>query len=311
MSTSKWADIKLAPPDKILGLNAMFRSDENPKKISLGVGAYRDDKGKPFILNSIREAEKRIFNANMDHEYAGIEGVQDFVDLSLEFAYGMNAPVLKEKRVAAVQTLSGTGACRLTGEFLATFVGKGKKLYMPNPTWGNHIPIMRNSGLVPAEYKYYNSKTRSFDFEGMSQDLLSIENGSVLLIHAVAHNPTGCDPSPAEWDQLSQIVKEKNHTCFFDCAYQGRLFTSYFLNSVKLQVSFYCLEAISILYVLRDLHIQINNKLLVLLVLMFNAGFASGDSETDAYSLRKFVADGHQIILSQSFAKNFGLYGER
>ena len=131
---------------------------------------------------------------------------------------------------------------------------------MPDPTWGNHIAIMKNSGLEPASYSYFDSKTCGVDFKGMLNSINNAETGSVFMFHACAHNPTGCDPTPEQWDQLSIVMKAKKHITFFDCAYQG---------------------------------------------------FASGDSEQDAYAIRKFVADGHQIILAQSFAKNFGLYGER
>jgi aspartate aminotransferase len=131
---------------------------------------------------------------------------------------------------------------------------------MPNPTWGNHHNIFRDSGLEPAAYSYYDSSSCAFDFQGMLRDVEVAESGSLFLLHACAHNPTGCDPSKEQWDQLSQAFKAKGHVVFFDCAYQG---------------------------------------------------FASGDAEKDAYAVRKFAADGHNLILSQSFAKNFGLYGER
>jgi len=250
----------LAPPDKILGLSEAYKNDTFPKKVSLGVGAYRDNDGKPVVLPSVRTAESRLLSKNLDHEYAGIAGVQSYVNLSLEFAYGNDSDVLKSGKVAAVQSLSGTGACRLAGEFVSKFFGKGKKMYMPDPTWGNHLAIMKNSGLEPASYAYFDSKTCGVDFKGMLNSINNAETGSVFMFHACAHNPTGCDPTPEQWDQLSIVMKAKKHITFFDCAYQG---------------------------------------------------FASGDSEKDAYAIRKFVADGHQILLAQSFAKNFGLYGER
>lgn len=257
---SHWAKLPLAPADKILGLSEDFKKDTNPNKISLGVGAYRDDAGKPYILDSVKQAKEKLEGQATDHEYAGIVGVQAYVDKSIEFAYGKDADVIKSGRVAAVQTLSGTGACRLVGEFVMRFFGEGKKMYMPNPTWGNHIPIMKNAGLTPAQYRYYDAATNGVDFAGFLEDVKGAEDGSAFLLHACAHNPTGCDPTKAQWDELSAVFKAKKHIVFFDCAYQG---------------------------------------------------FASGDAEEDAYAIRKFVADGHNIILAQSFAKNFGLYGER
>ncbi len=252
--------VPMGPPDPILGLNEMFGKDKDPRKTNLGVGAYRDDAGKPYVLHSVREAERRIIEAKMNHEYAGITGVAPFVDLSLKFAYGDNSKVLAEKRVAGTQTLSGTGACRLAGEFYGKFLGKGSPVYMPDPTWGNHIPIFANSGMDVRKYAYLNRKDQTLDLEGMLRDIDKAPENSVFLLHACAHNPTGVDPNPEQWKEISQLMKKKNHFAFFDSAYQG---------------------------------------------------FASGDAERDAGAIRQFVDDGHCISLAQSFAKNFGLYGER
>lgn len=260
ITKSHWNQIPLAPTDKILGLNEAFSMDKFPHKVNLIVGAYRDDNGRPLVLQSVREAETRLFNKHADHEYGGIAGIQEFIDKSVEFAYGPNARVIRENRVAAIQSLSGTGACRMLGEFIHLFLKGKKKIFIPNPTWGNHISIMKNAMIEPFFYRYFNAENNSIDLAGMVEDISKAEEGSVFMLHACAHNPTGCDPTPAQWDVLSQVLKAHNHIIFFDCAYQG---------------------------------------------------FASGDAEVDAYAIRKFVDDGHQIILAQSFAKNFGLYGER
>jgi len=237
----------------------MFKADTSPQKVNLGVGAYRDDQGRTYILPSIREAELSIVNSNMDKEYTGISGVPEFVKVALEFAYGPDSEPLQSGRIAASQSISGTGGCRLAGEMVKTFFGK-VKVYIPDPTWPNHVALFRNSGLEPVFYKYYDPATKSVDFEGLVNDIKNAEDGSFFVLHACAHNPTGCDPTQDQWDILSKLMLEKNHLVFFDCAYQG---------------------------------------------------FATGDAEADAYAIRKFVADGHSIMLSQSFAKNFGLYGER
>lgn len=158
----------------------------------------------------------------------------------------------------------GTGSLRLIAEFISKFYMYGPKnkllIHLPDPTWGNHSKIMNAAGLEVNSYRYYDKNNNSLDFVGMLEDFHSAESGSVFLIHACAHNPTGCDPNNDQWNQLSKVAKSKKHLIIFDCAYQG---------------------------------------------------FASGDAQKDAYAIRKFVKDGHQIILSQSFAKNFGLYGER
>ena len=192
--SSSWAAIPLAPPDKILGLNDTFNKDKCPTKVNLGVGAYRDANGKPYVLNSVRRARVILESKNLDHEYAGIAGHAGFLKHSLEFSYGKDAEVLTSGRVAAVQSLSGTGACRLVGEFVAKFMGNGKDktaMYMPDPTWGNHIPIMQNAGLKVVRYRYFDPATRGFDFKGMLADVKAAEDKSCFLLHACAHNPTG------------------------------------------------------------------------------------------------------------------------
>ena len=117
---------------------AAFNEDTNPKKVSLSVGAYRDGDGKPFVLPSVKEAERRVIEANMNKEYAGITGLPDYAKLAIRFALGADSPVLADGRVASVQTLSGTGACRVVGEFYSRFLGKGAPIYLSAPTWGNH-----------------------------------------------------------------------------------------------------------------------------------------------------------------------------
>lgn len=191
---SSWASIPLAPADKILGLNDQFNKDKCPTKVNLGVGAYRDANGKPFVLNSVKRAKLIQQESNLDHEYAGIAGHAGFLKHSLEFSFGKNAEVLTTGRVAAVQSLSGTGACRLVGEFVAKFMksGEGKTaIHIPDPTWGNHVPIMQNAGLEVVKYRYFDQATRGFDFKGMLSDVIAAKNESCFLVHACAHNPTG------------------------------------------------------------------------------------------------------------------------
>jgi len=257
---STFANIPLGPPDPIFGLTDAFNKDTSPKKVSLGVGAYRDDKGKPHVLESVRRAEKKVLEAKMNHEYAGIQGVGEYVQLALEFAYGADSTALKEKRVAGSQTISGTGACRLAGEFYARFMGKGSPLYLPSPTWGNHVPIFRDAGLEVKRYRYFDPETNGLDFKGVLEDVNQAPEGSIFLLHACAHNPTGVDPSEEQWRELSALFKRKGHAILFDAAYLG---------------------------------------------------FASGNVEKDAFALRHFAMEGHNFLMAQSFAKNFGLYGER
>lgn len=192
-------------------------------KVNLGVGAYRDDNGKPVVLNSVKKAEQRIMEKGLDHEYASIGGVKSFIDQSLVFAYGANSKPLLENRIAAVQSLSGTGGCRLATEFLSRFL-KGKKIYISNPTWGNHLNIARDSGLSFNRYRYFDPSTCGIDFNGLLDDIHAADDESIFLFHACAHNPTGTDPSPVQWMSISDALKAKNHVVLMDCAYQVNFF---------------------------------------------------------------------------------------
>jgi len=253
-----WGHLKMGPPDPILGLTVAFNNDNHPKKINLGVGAYRDDNGKPYVLNCVREAEKIIYESKMNHEYTGISGEPAFTNASAKLLFGDNSIAIKEGLVCTSQAISGTGALRIAGNFLRRYF-KNESIYVPNPTWGNHIPLFVDSGFKVEKYTYYDGNT-GLDFQGMKNDLRKIPDQSIILMHACAHNPTGIDPTPQQWTELSKLCSEKEHFILFDSAYQG---------------------------------------------------FASGNVDADAFPVRKFIEDGHRPIVCQSYAKNFGLYGER
>ncbi|KAJ3405575.1 aspartate transaminase aat1 [Chytriomyces hyalinus] len=261
-SISQWAKVPQGPPDPILGVSEAFKADTNSKKMNLGVGAYRDDNNKPYVLECVKKAEKIIFAASQDKEYLGITGLAAYNQLAAALAYGDDSAALKEGRIVTTQSLSGTGALRIGGEFLSRwFDGKGgKKIYLPTPSWGNHGNIFRDSKLEVGSYRYYDKKNIGLDFAGLKEDLTNLPDESVVLLHACAHNPTGVDPTEVQWRELSDLFKKKKHVAFFDMAYQG---------------------------------------------------FASGDPSKDAFAVRHFVNEGHNILLAQSFAKNLGLYGER
>lgn len=250
----------MGPPDVILGVTEAYKRDTNPKKINLGAGAYRDDNGKPYVLSSVLKAEQRIMDKKMDKEYAAIGGIGEFTKLSAELALTKESPVLQANANATVQTISGTGALRIGAAFISSFFPGPKDVYLPTPSWGNHTPIFKHAGVNVKAYRYYDSKTCGFDFTGALEDISKIPEKSVILLHACAHNPTGVDPRPEQWKEMSALIKKRNLFPFFDMAYQG---------------------------------------------------FASGNVDGDAFAVRQFLADGHNIILTQSYAKNMGLYGER
>lgn len=252
-----WSQVPEGPPDAILGIAQAFRAAPDEYKVNVCVGAYRDTKGMPWVLPSVRRAEEMMLaDENENKEYLPIEGDQAYVAKALKFAYGADAPL---ERIAGVQTLSGTGACRVGGQFLSDFY-PNKNIYVPDPTWGNHHKIFAGVGLAVHTYRYYDRSTNRLNLDGMLKDFEDAPDGSILLLHACAHNPTGCDPTDEQWTKLLEVIKAKRHLIFFDSAYQG---------------------------------------------------FASGDAEADARALRRVVDAGFPVLLAQSFAKNFGLYGER
>ncbi len=151
-------------------------------------------------------------------EYLPIEGDKDFLMHAMKFAYGKDMDI--ENHVAAVQTLSGTGACAIGGHFLHQF-WPDRPIYVPDPTWGNHIAIFKQCGLEVRQYRYYDRKNKKLDIDGMIQDLSRATDGSIVVLHACAHNPTGCDPSLEEWKELISVISNKSHIAFFDAAYLG------------------------------------------------------------------------------------------
>ncbi|KAK2461875.1 hypothetical protein APHAL10511_006338 [Amanita phalloides] len=259
-SISCWSAVPAGPPDPILGVTEAFKADKDPRKINLGVGAYRDETGKPYVLSSVKKAEEIVRASNPDKEYLPITGLAEFTKRAALLAYGPDSVPLTQGTIAVTQSISGTGALRIGGAFLARHYPDSKVIYLPTPSWGNHTPIFRDSGLEVRAYRYFDKSTVGLDFEGLKADLLAAPEKSIVLLHACAHNPTGIDPTQEQWAVISDIIKERKLFPFFDMAYQG---------------------------------------------------FASGFTTRDAFAVRHFVSQGHQIALAQSFAKNMGLYGER
>ncbi|KAJ5991008.1 hypothetical protein N7522_011215 [Penicillium canescens] len=218
---SAWANVPQGPPDAILGITEAFKADSFKEKINLGVGAYRDDKGKPYVLPSVRAAEDKVVASRLDKEYAGITGIPAFTSAAAELAYGADSSAIKDDRLVITQTISGTGALRIGGSFLKRFYPGAKKIYLPTPSWANHKAVFTDAGLEVANYSYYNKDTIGLDFDGLIADIKNAPESSIILLHACAHNPTGVDPTEAQWRQISDVMKEKGHFAFFDMAYQG------------------------------------------------------------------------------------------
>lgn len=218
---SVWSAVPAGPPDPILGVTEAFKADNDSRKINLGVGAYRDENGKPYVLPSVQKAEEVIHASKLDKEYLPITGLAEFTKRAALLAYGADSDPLNQNAISITQSISGTGALRIGGAFLARHYPNSKAIYLPTPTWGNHIPLFKDSGLEVCGYRYFDKKTVGLDFEGLKADLLAAPEGAIVLLHACAHNPTGIDPTPEQWATISNIVKERKLFPFFDMAYQG------------------------------------------------------------------------------------------
>ncbi|XP_031779568.1 aspartate aminotransferase, mitochondrial isoform X2 [Nasonia vitripennis] len=218
---SWWSHVEMGPPDAILGVTEAFKRDQNPKKINLGVGAYRDDNGKPFVLPSVLKAEENLRSKGLDKEYSPISGSPEFCKHTINLALGDDNQVVPNGLNSTVQGISGTGSLCIGANFLSHFFPGRKDIYLPTPSWGNHTPLFKLAGLTVKQYKYYDPKTCGLDFQGVLDDISKIPEKSIILLHACAHNPTGVDPKPEQWAELSQLIKKKNLFPFFDMAYQG------------------------------------------------------------------------------------------
>lgn len=217
-SNSMFDKLETMPPDAIFGLSAKAKKAPQPKA-DLIVGAYRDDNGLPYPLKVVRKAERKLLDMNLNYEYLPISGYQPFIDEALKLIY---QPEVYERAVG-VQTLSGTGAVWLGAVFLTHVYDKEKTcVYLSNPTWANHHSIFQLAGWKNIKsYSYYDPKTVGLDFNALKESIASAPDGSIFVLHECAHNPTGVDPTHAQWSELANIILSKKHQVFFDSAYQG------------------------------------------------------------------------------------------
>ncbi|KAF8628428.1 hypothetical protein AX15_003949 [Amanita polypyramis BW_CC] len=224
MTAETWQEVPQAPPDSIFKLTAAFKADSFDKKVNLGVGAYRDNTGRPWVLPVVKKATRTLLNdETLDHEYLPITGFPEFTTRAAKLILGSTSPAIQEGRVASVQTISGTGANHLGALFLSRFYKWTDEptVYLSNPTWANHQAIFKNVGIKPIDYPYYDPGTIGLDFNGLVNALNETPPRSVFLLHACAHNPTGVDPTREQWKVIADTMLENKHYAFFDCAYQG------------------------------------------------------------------------------------------
>ncbi|GAA0851822.1 amino acid aminotransferase [Aliiglaciecola litoralis] len=212
--------LPLLPADPILGLSAAFREDQNPHKIDLGVGVYKDEQGNTPILTSVAKAQRVLLEQETSKTYIAPQGVQGYIDGMLGLLLGKNHPALIEDRVAAVQAPGGCGALRILSELLKRCDGE-LTVWVSDPTWANHVPLIGNAGLKIETYPYFDKATASIKFDAMTDCLKQVKKGDVVLLHGCCHNPTGADLTNEQWHVVLELAQERGFLPFVDVAYQG------------------------------------------------------------------------------------------
>ena len=213
-------NLQQLPADPILGLMTAFREDSNPNKIDLGVGVYKTEQGHTPVLTSVKEAERELLELEQTKLYIGPAGAAEFGQSIETLIFGINHPALTANRVATIQTPGGCGALRVAAE-LAKKSNPNATIWVSDPTWGNHIPLLGDAGLHIQTYPYYDKTSHGVNFEAMLQTLKQAKKGDLVLLHGCCHNPSGADLSQAQWRSITQLANEQGFTPFIDIAYQG------------------------------------------------------------------------------------------
>jgi len=220
MSQSLFAGVELAPRDPILGLTEAFNADTRPTKVNLGVGVYYDDQGRIPLLAAVREAEKARLEGAPARGYLPIEGVAAYNTAVQQLLFGKDSALLADGRVATFEALGGTGGLKIGADFLKK-LSPDAKVMISDPSWENHLALFTNAGFKVESYPYYDAGTRSINFTGMLAALQAAPAGTIVVLHACCHNPTGYDITPDQWDQVVAACKSRGLTPFLDMAYQG------------------------------------------------------------------------------------------
>ena len=219
-ASSPFLTIPMAPPDPIFGLTESFVADSHPDKVNLGVGVYQDGNGKVPVLRSVRAAEKRWFEKEDSKSYLPIDGVPAYNKQVQNLLFGSASPFLVEGRAVTVETLGGTGGLKIGADFLKRFF-PGSKIVISNPSWENHRALFESAGFVVENYAYYDKVNHGLDFDAMLTDLTAQPDGTIVVLHACCHNPSGVDLSPVQWDKIVSLFQTRNLVAFLDFAYQG------------------------------------------------------------------------------------------
>jgi aromatic-amino-acid transaminase len=217
---SMFTAVEMAPRDPILGLNEQFAADTNPNKVNLGVGVYYDDNGKLPLLQCVQAAEQNMMKAPTARGYLPIDGIVAYDNAVKGLVFGADSEPVQSGRVATVQGIGGTGGLKVGADFLKK-LNPNAKVLISDPSWENHRALFTNAGFVVESYPYYDAAKRGVNFDGMLAALNAAPAGTVVVLHACCHNPTGYDITPEQWDQVVAAVKARNLVPFLDMAYQG------------------------------------------------------------------------------------------
>ena len=212
--------VELAPRDPILGLIEQFNADPNPAKVNLGVGVYYDDKGKLPLLNCVQAAEKQMMESPKPRGYLPIDGIAAYDAAVKALVFGADSEPVKSARVATAQGIGGTGGLKIGADFLKK-LSPDAKVLISDPSWENHRGLFTQAGFVVETHPYYDAEKRGVNFDGMLAALNAAVPGTIVVLHACCHNPTGYDITTAQWDQVIAAVKARGLTPFLDMAYQG------------------------------------------------------------------------------------------
>jgi len=220
MSASIFAAVEMAPRDPILGLNEAFGADTRAEKVNLGVGVYYDDNGKIPLLAAVRSAEKARLEAMPPRGYQPIEGLAVYNSGVQNLLFGKGSALATSGQVVTIEALGGTGALKVGADYLKRLL-PGASVYISDPSWENHRALFESAGFQVNTYAYYDAATRGVNFAGMKASLEAAPAGSIIVLHACCHNPTGADLSDAQWDEVVSACRSRGLVPFLDMAYQG------------------------------------------------------------------------------------------
>jgi aspartate aminotransferase len=212
--------IERRPPDPILGLSAAYKNDTNPKKVDLGVGVYKDEAGNCPVMRAVKTAENTLWQTEDSKSYIAQAGPELFLKYTADLLLGADHPVIKDKRSSVVLAPGGSGSLRVAAEFVARSA-PNTRIFVSDPTWNNHIPLMQSAGLKLELYPYYDYANHQLSFDKMMSKLKEAKQGDLVLLHGCCHNPCGADLSREQWQAVAEAAQQQGFTPFVDLAYQG------------------------------------------------------------------------------------------